>query len=273
MSMKLKPSMSSILYYKRKWRKLCYKTARLSGVKQKRLNGVNFAFDFSFSPYMKKIYHGLFEFTVQEAVKRFLSKGDVFVDVGANIGYISAIGAGKVGTAGEVHSFEPVPVYFEYLSQLPKLNPGHKIYPNNFALGEHDAANNIDVAVNANIGANSMVDGFVQKDMIAKTIVVPTKRLDEYLEEKEIRPNFIKIDVEGYEFPVLKGASRFFEKQKSNLPPILVEITPRVYKDLGMDISKLEDYMSSWGYESYTAFGKDRVDIKQLDCQTDILFK
>jgi len=245
----------------------------LSGVKEKQVNGVNFSFDFSFSPYMKKIYHGLFEFTVQEVVKSFLHKGDVFVDVGANIGYISAIGAGAVGPLGQVHSFEPVPIYFDYLSQLPKLNPAHKMYLNNFALGDHEAANNIDVAVNANIGANSMVDGFVQKDMVAQTIVVPTKRLDEYLKAKGICPNFIKIDVEGYEFPVLKGASGFFEKQKGSLPPILVEISPRVYRDSPVDISALEDYMFSWGYRSYTAFGKDTVDIKQLDFQTDILFR
>jgi hypothetical protein len=102
---------------------------------------------------------------------------------------------------------------------------------------------------------------------------VPTKRLDEYLEEKGVCPNFIKIDVEGYEFPVLKGGSGFFAKHKNNLPPILVEISPRVYKDLGMDVSELEDYMFSWGYKSYTAFGKDSVDIKQLDSQTDILFR
>ena len=273
MSIKVKPSMCSVQYYKRKWRKFCYKACRLSGVKAKQVNGVNFSFDFSFSPYMKKIYHGLFEFTVQEVVKSFLREGDVFVDIGANIGYISAIGAGAVGASGEVHSFEPVGTYFDYLSQLPKLNPRHKIYLNNFALGEHDASNNIDVAVNANIGANSMVNGFVEKDMIAETIVVPTKRLDAYLEEKGIQPNFIKIDVEGYEFPVLKGASGFFEKQKGNLPPILVEISPCVYKDSGVDISELEDYMFSWGYKSYSAFGKDSVDIKQLDSQTDILFK
>lgn len=271
--MKLKPSVISRQYYKRKWRKLCYKTVRLSGVRQKRVNGINFSFDFSFSPYMNKIYHGLFEFTVQEVVKHFLSKGDVFVDVGANIGYISAIGAGEVGVSGEVHSFEPVPVYFEYLSLLSKLNPSHQLYLNNFALGEHEAANKIDVGVNANIGANSMIEGFVHEDMVAETIVVPTKRLDEYLEEKRTCPNFIKIDVEGYELAVLKGASRYFEEGKNSLPPILVEITPRVYRGPGMDISELEDYMFSWGYRSYSAFGRDRVDIKQLDCQTDILFK
>jgi FkbM family methyltransferase len=269
--LKVKPSTGSLLYFRKKWRKICYKVSNPSGVKEKQVNGVNFSFDFSFSPYMKKIYHGLFEFTVQEVVKSFLSKGDVFVDVGANIGYISAIGAGAVGATGEVHSFEPVPLYFNYLSQLPKLNPGRKIYINNFALGEHNAVNNIDVAVNANIGANSMVNGFVQKDMIAQTIAVPTKRLDDYLEEKGICPNFIKIDVEGYEFPVLKGAARFFEKHKSKLPPILVEITPRVYS--GSGIAEFENYMFSFGYKSYDAFGKDRVDIKKLTEQTDILFK
>lgn len=273
MSMKIKPSIGSVMYFKRKWRKICYKTCRPSGVKERRVDGVNFSFDFSFSPYMKKIYCGLFEFTVQEAAKHFLNKGDVFVDIGANIGYISAIGAGAVGASGEVHSFEPVPTYFKYLSQLTKLNPEHNLYLNNFALGEHDETNNIDVAVNANIGANSMVNGFVQKDMIAETIVVPTKRLDVYLEERGLRPDFIKIDVEGYEFPVLKGASRFFETQKRNLPPILVEISPRIYKGSGIDISELEDYMFSWGYKSYTSFGKDSIDIKRLDSQTDVLFK
>ena len=58
------------------------------------------------------MYYGSYAVPIVETMKRTLRPGDTFLDVGANIGYLSAIAAGLVGVTGQVHCFEPVPDYF-----------------------------------------------------------------------------------------------------------------------------------------------------------------
>lgn len=69
-------------------------------------------------------------------MRRILREGDIFIDVGANIGYFTAIGAALVGKTGEVHSFEPAPFIFSYLKKLALKNPNYKIVPNQCAAGD-----------------------------------------------------------------------------------------------------------------------------------------
>jgi len=81
--------------------------------------GVSYEFDFSDTalldsfqhsqPAIKAMLHGSYEPTLRKVMRRHLTPGGVFVDAGANIGYISAVGASLVGPTGHVHSFEPVP--------------------------------------------------------------------------------------------------------------------------------------------------------------------
>jgi len=73
----------------------------------KKINGVWFRFDFDLDPRIKKMYLGEYETETVETMKKLLRQGDVFIDVGANIGFLSAVAAGLVG--GQIHSFEPVP--------------------------------------------------------------------------------------------------------------------------------------------------------------------
>jgi FkbM family methyltransferase len=54
-----------------------------------------------------------------------------FFDIGANIGYITAYGANLVGQKGQVHCFEPIKEYFDYISSVIKLNPEYDIHLNN----------------------------------------------------------------------------------------------------------------------------------------------
>jgi len=102
---------------------------------KRRLKGVAFEFDFSLSPFLKAMYFDWYECDVINFMKSTLKPGDTFIDIGANIGYITAIGASLVGKTGEVHSFEPAPPYFQRLKKLSKMNPDYKIIINQCALG------------------------------------------------------------------------------------------------------------------------------------------
>jgi hypothetical protein len=93
---------------------------------------------------------------------------------------------------------------------------------------------------------------------VSEKIEVKTKRLDQYLEQKNIREvSLIKIDVEGYEYLVLKGLEGYFKKN-ADRPPIIVEITPRACSSLGYTLSEFYDYMGDYGYQAYNIFNSNR---------------
>jgi hypothetical protein len=88
---------------------------------RKPIGQVTFELDLSDYRGTAPMYFGSYALLVVEAMRRFLRPGGVFLDVGANIGYLSAVAADLVGPRGEVHAFEPVPAYFDRLRRLAAL--------------------------------------------------------------------------------------------------------------------------------------------------------
>ena len=181
----------------------------------KKINGINFVFPFfDIEPRMPDLYLGIHQINVSRVLKKYIKKKSTFIDVGANIGYMSALGAKLVGKSGEVHSFEPVPTYYTFLSKMAKLNSKYKIVTNNYALGENDSIAEINIPNIHNIGNNSMVPDLIKPDKIKEVIKVKVFRLDDYFIGNKIKNvSIIKIDVEGFEYPVLKGLTKFFKKE------------------------------------------------------------
>jgi len=145
------------LYYKHKWLEHRCKYAKVpAGQAVKEIRGVKYLCDLSLGKMVKRRYCESYEIEVIRIMKKYLKEGGVFIDVGANVGYISAIGAGLVGKTGQVHSFEPVPEFFKYLQTISEMNQEYKIVPNNFALGKK--AGQCQISTNAgNIGGHSII--------------------------------------------------------------------------------------------------------------------
>lgn len=239
----------------------------------RKINGVKFLFDFSYNPKFRTMYFGMVQTHVIKVFLKYIKKESVFIDVGANVGHFSAIGAGLVGKSGQVHSFEPVPEYFNKLSEISILNKQYQIYVNNFALGETSGTLEMNLTKSSTLGWSTLVPDFMKSDEIKKTFKVNVMRLDDYIFEKKIKNiSLIKIDVEGFEFPVLKGLSKFFKENKEDLPPIIVEVVPVAYSKLGYKIEDLENYMRNFSYYAFWPNGKSRADLKKLEHWRDILF-
>jgi FkbM family methyltransferase len=236
------------------------------------VNGIKFNIDLEFDPRYRLMYRGTYQSKVTRLLKRFLREGDTFIDVGANVGYVSAFGLGLVGKTGQVHAFEPVPRYFDLLRRVEQDNPSFRLHINGTALGDKPGVATIAVTKLPNMGWNTMVPDFMNERDVAETVEVPVTTLDTYLAEKQIRRvRLVKIDTEGYEFPVLRGFVRTLREMEE--PPILiVEIAPGAAAKLGVTRDDLPRFMRELDYECLDVDLTARVEVADLQRTTDVTF-
>ena len=256
-----------LLYYKNKYyhHKLKYGKAS-PGLSIVDIHGVHFPCDLSLGKMTRSMYFGAYDFEIRRMIEKVLRKGDVFVDVGANVGYFSAVGAACVGTGGQVHCFEPIPWLFDYLGKFRDLNPGYRIFVNPLAGGDKNETSTI--YQSKNTGGHSLLAGYSASDNQQKTYCIEVCRLDEYIYKKSIiKIALIKIDTEGYEFPVLLGLTRFFEKHRGYLPVLVIEVSRRGFSLTGHTIQEFEDFMQTFGYVAYEICGCHRADLHRTEDQ------
>ncbi|HMG72616.1 MAG TPA: FkbM family methyltransferase [Pyrinomonadaceae bacterium] len=240
-----------------------------------KVNGINFEFDPSLGKEMARMmYFGAYEVFTIGVLRRLLKPGDTFVDVGANIGYLSACAASFVGHSGEVHAFEPVPEIYQRLNRFAQLNPKSKIFTNQLALGEREGEAEIGLSSSGNIGQNTMVNGYEQQGIAEEKVAVKVKRLDEYLLTRDIRRvSVIKIDTEGFELLVLKGLDRFLEQSRDGkFPALIVEVSPDAYPLLGRSLNELQDFLTQYGYSIQGLKAPGRaIKLSDINEITDVL--
>jgi FkbM family methyltransferase len=191
----------------------------------------------------------------------FVSNGAVTVDIGASWGLFSYHLARKVGGSGTVYSYEPHPANRAVLAKLAKARPNVRFRP----VAVSDAPGSADMQVpvfgNRHVTAQSSIahgfDG--QHGVRVEKVAVPTVRLDDEVGDRHI--DFIKIDVEGHEISVLRGASAILRKY---LPPMLIEIEQRHLDHPIKDVfAEIEDI----GYSLYFIDGAALCPIDQFDLE------
>lgn len=157
------------------------------------------------------IYYKLFDYEESMFVIDNLKENDLFVDIGANVGHFSLLAAGI--SKANVIAFEPIPQTFDRLNKNVSLNNlNDKIETINIGIGQENSI--------LNFTTNRGVMNSVTSKNEAQVIQIQVKRLDEVLKNKF--PVFLKIDVEGYEYFVLLGASEVLSNK--SLKFIIIEL-------------------------------------------------
>ena len=153
-------------------------------------------------------------------VRRYVNRGMAAVDVGANLGWFTVHLALLVGTEGRVDAFEPRSDLMDLLSKTIGENGLTNVTTHNFALGSQNSYGQMIWSVHdINPGGTNLVPSeFAAPDITAQPVAVRT--LDACISH---RVDFIKLDVEGSELLVFKGAERILARDR---PLILVEINP-----------------------------------------------
>jgi FkbM family methyltransferase len=145
-------------------------------------------------------YFGFWDPHVEDAMRRWLRPGDVFVDVGANIGYFSLTAARIVGPSGKVIAVEACPSTFAALQANVQRNGYRNVRCVNVAAHDHSGSITIYSGKDGNIGSASLMRAYGHAE------IVPCAPLTEILTAEELtRARFIKIELEGAEAAVLHG--------------------------------------------------------------------
>ena len=173
---------------------------------------------------------GEYERAVTRTIHMVVESGDVCLDAGANFGWYTTLLHQLSGPSGAVYAFEPVPNVFAGLRKnVGLLQDASNVYINNLALG--DAPGRVKMHVFA-----GLPNGHTSLSTMGRTdyAIVETEMvtLDSYLEKQRLRQiDFVKIDIEGAELMLLKGATKLF---KQKVPPIfMIEMALGTTKGFG----------------------------------------
>jgi len=148
-------------------------------------------------------------------LKKIIKPDDIVFDIGANFGWYTMLFS-KIAKHGQCHSFEPVPWIYNKLKLNLSLNhAGKNVYLNQLALGNTNQIVHLHTFPGENYGLSSILPLGRKEFSISDAQMIT---LTEYIESKKIkRVDFIKCDVEGAEFHVLKGSNGLFALKE---PPI-----------------------------------------------------
>lgn len=179
-------------------------------------DGRKFSVDLSTKMQSTVFFHGEYEKTITDIIQPLIGIGDVCLDVGANFGWYTTLFQKRVGSTGEVHSFEPMePSYKELIGNYELMGEPTNVHINNLALGDKKDELEIYLFPELTTGHASISKKENENYISYKCQMIT---LNSYLEENDVGDvDFIKIDIEGAELLFLKGAGNLFNQET---PPI-----------------------------------------------------
>jgi len=189
---------------------------------------------------------GTYEDEIGKLIKISLTEGDTAIDIGGNIGLQSLRMSSCVGPTGKVFAFEPLNYLQEKFKKNTALNRAHNVTLFPFALS--DQQNELDLTINKNQwnqGAFSLSNKDIGNDKQRVVVKVADEMAEIQLLDKI---SLIKIDVEGFEFHVLRGLKQTIQKHK---PRIIFEYDSNYWADTSQKMTDCYEFLNSLNYSLY----------------------
>lgn len=221
--------------------------------KIKEIDGVLFELNLNQVIDSSLYYSGTFEEQVERLIISTIKPGMVAIDVGANIGYHTFRMAKLVTETGKVYAIEPTRRAYDKLLRNADLNPMvQNIRHLKLALSDADAG-----LMPMKFESSYRLDN--NKDSTTEMVEILT--LDSVVEKENIsRVDFIKIDVDGFEAKVIKGALQTLSAARH--PILLMEINPSGIIQNGDNPDEMIDTLAKFGYKFQTEHGRIIPDLK-----------
>jgi FkbM family methyltransferase len=195
---------------------------------------------------------GVFDLAVSETLARLIEPGGRLIDAGANVGYMTLLGAVAAGPTGHVSAFEPHPDLFRTLErnvrEAPEPSRLARVSLHHTALGDQDGAARL--LLPPDFGSNDGTARIVTDPGASdRTVSVRVRRLDDVLAESGSDRDgpgsgavVLKVDVEGHEPQVLAGAARTLQARR---------ITHVVFEDHDVTRSEAVRLLRDAGYRLF----------------------
>lgn len=197
------------------------------------------------------IFTGAYEPGEWRFVSRFLREGMIVVDVGAHHGFYTILAARRVGMSGRVIAFEPSPTEYRKLMQHLKLNRlSSRVWVFPYALSSEEGEATLFVSMGRrNSGLNSLRS--LERIQSGGNIIVQTMTLDNFAKIYGINKiDFVKVDAEGAELEVLKGAKGIIRSKPR--PVIMSEIQDSTTTPWGYRAHAIYDFLAERGYSWFS---------------------
>lgn len=194
-------------------------------------------------------YRGIFEEQIALSIAKELKPGMTFLDIGANIGLHTIIGAYKVGSLGKVISFEPQAKCRSLLKQNVEINGLNNVTIMGCALGENDSNGKIFHVNDHNDGQATIK--LENESSAVDFEAIEIKTLSGVMNELSIHhADVVKVDIEGAELDMLSGGDEFFKKAKPEV--VFIECVEEHLNRFKKSSIDLLQWFNDRGYNAYT---------------------
>ena len=219
-------------------------------------NGVAQGLKFNTGESCPELALGTYEMPIQNIFTQHLKDGDVFYDIGANVGFFSIIAAQLVGDTGKVYAFEPGEGNANSIRHNARLNNFDQIEVIEKAVSDTSGSGQLLLAQYS--GGHALATADAPPDL-AGEVTVDLVSIDDLIAQNQIKPpNFVKVDVEGAELDVLKGMS---ETIKTYQPTIIYEVDDGDRAGYERKYGELAAFLESLNYQiTQTENSYDTID-------------
>ena len=192
-------------------------------------------------------------------IEKTLKPGDVFIDIGANIGLYSLYASKLLGKDGKVISFEPYLTNYNRLKKNVSLNQSENIVLEKLAIFQNKTQ--ISMFYDDKEANHGMASSYLTEYSCSE--IVETVSLDVYLKNQSFTSiDLIKIDIEGGEYPALLGMKETLMKYQ---PKLLIEIDNEILINTPYTEQQIIHYLSELGYKKYNITINGEITDKAID--------
>ncbi|CAN5506995.1 hypothetical protein BH10BAC1_BH10BAC1_07680 [soil metagenome] len=212
------------------------------------------------------IFWGLAEAS-RDTLYATIQKGMTVLDIGANMGDTALHLSKLVGETGVIIAFEPDEINFKRLTQNLILNKSQNIKLHKIGLGHENTTLKLYRVNTGNQGMNRILNS--PSDYPYTEVII--QKTDDFISQNKIENvDVIKIDVEGFEFNILKGAKRLLEKFH---PKLIIELDDNNLKENGSSAKELINFLENLNYIVLNADSNVAIlpNFSYTNCHFDII--
>ncbi len=243
----------------------------LSALSQVKRSGVNWELDLQEGIDFSIWLLGAFEPETVRWYQRRIKAGDVVLDIGANIGAHTFFLAQSVGEQGQVIAFEPTDYAFSKLLKTASLNPEltSRIQAMQYMLVDAEDENSAPPSLYSSWPLKEEKDLHnLHQGRLMSTTEAKPKTLDSVVSSLKLdRVDYIKLDIDGFECGMLRGAKDVIQRWH---PIIIMELAPYALEEQGASINELIQLLKEFGYAIYSMSSAAPIDMDATKIQTMI---